>query len=129
LAIGYWLLANFAQNKAEANECYKQFIAQGKDQPPIWSSLRKQICLGDQQFIDNMQRLIDEGQQLSEIPSAQRKPTPDTLDYYLATSEDRNTAICKAYQSGGYTLKQLCDYFTLHCSTVSGIVNHNKSKT
>ena len=76
-----------------------------------------------------MQRLIDEDQELSEVPAAQRKPTPDTLDYYLATCEDRNSAIGKAYQSGGYTLKQLGDYFTLHYSTVSGIVNHHKSKT
>jgi putative transposase len=118
-----------AQNKTEAIERYKQFIAQGKGQPSLWSSLRKQIYLGDQQFIDNMQRLINEDQELSEIPSAQRKPTPDTLDSYLATSDDRNTAICKAYQSGGYTLKELGTYFTLHYSTVSGIVNHHKSKT
>jgi hypothetical protein len=68
-----------------------------------------------------MQHLIDKDQQLSEIPAAKRKPTPDTLDYYLATSEDRNTAICKAYQSRGYTLKELGDYFTVHYSTVSGI--------
>jgi putative transposase len=124
-----WLLANFAQNKAEAIARYKQFIAQGKGQPSLWSSLRKQIYLGDQKFIDNMQRLIDEDQELSEVPEAQRKPTPDTLDYYLATCEDRNSAICKAYQSGGYTLKQLGDYFNLHYSTVSGIVNYHKSKT
>jgi putative transposase len=68
-----------------------------------------------------MQHLIDKDQQLSEIPAAKRKPTPDTLDYYLANSEDRNTAICNAYQSGGYTLKQLANYFTLHYSTVSEI--------
>jgi putative transposase len=124
-----WLLANFAQNKAEAIERYKQFTAQGKGQTSIWSSLRKQIYLGDQQFIDNVQRLIDEGQELSEFPSAQRKPVHDTLDNYLASSQDRDTAICKAYQSGGYTLKGLGYYFTLHSSTVSGIVNHHKSKT
>jgi putative transposase len=75
-----------------------------------------------------MQHLINEDQELSEIPSVQRKPTPDTLDYYLATSEDRNTAICKAYQSGGYTLKELGDYFKLHYSTVSGIINNHKSR-
>jgi hypothetical protein len=76
-----------------------------------------------------MQRLIDAGQKLSEIPAARRNPAPNTLDYNLRTSEDRNTAIYKAYQSGRNTLKQLGDYFTLHYSTVSGIVNHHKSKT
>ena len=38
-----WLLAHFAQNKAEAIARYKQFIAQGKGHPSLWSSLRKQI--------------------------------------------------------------------------------------
>jgi hypothetical protein len=98
-----WRLTNFAQNKAEAIERYKQFIAQGKGQTSIWSSLRKQIYLGDQQFIDNMQRLIDEGHELSEFPSAQRKPVHETLDNYLASSQDCETAICKACLSGGYT--------------------------
>jgi len=124
-----WLLANFSKNKHEAIERYKQFVAQGTGGPSIWSSLHKQIYLGDQKFIDTLQSLIDEDQALSEIPSAQRKPTPDTLDHYLATSQDRNTAICKAYQSGGYTLKEIGDYFALHYSTVSGIVNDHKSKT
>jgi len=38
-------------------------------------------------------------------------------------------AIIEAYQSGGYTLKQIGGYFKLHYSTVSGIVRHHKSKT
>jgi len=37
--------------------------------------------------------------------------------------------IIEAYQSGGYTLKQIGDHFGLHYSTVSGIVRHHKSKT
>jgi len=51
------------------------------------------------------------------------------IDNYLASNQNHDTAICKAYQSGGYTLKELGDYFTLHYSTVSGIDNHHKSKT
>jgi hypothetical protein len=35
LPIGYWKLANFAQNKAEAIERYKQFIDQGKGKPSL----------------------------------------------------------------------------------------------
>jgi putative transposase len=67
-----------------------------------------------------MQRLIDEGQGLSEIPADRRNPAPNTLDHDLWTSEDRNKAIYKAYQSRRYTLKQLGDYFTLHYSAVAG---------
>jgi hypothetical protein len=76
-----------------------------------------------------MQRLIDKGQKLSEIPAARRNPAPNTLDYDLWTSEDRNTAIYKAYQSGRYTLKQIANYVGWHYLTVSGIINNHKSKT
>jgi putative transposase len=73
--------------------------------------------------------MISEQHALSEIPSAQRKPVPETLDHYFTTNQDRNEAICIAYQSGGYTLKEIGDHCALHYSTVSGIVNHHKSKT
>jgi len=38
----------------------------------------------------------------------------------------RNDAIISAYKSGGYTLKEVRDYFNLHYSTVSGIVKNHK---
>jgi putative transposase len=124
-----WLLANFSQNKPEAIERYKAFVAEGLGEPSIWSSLHKQIYLGNSAFVEEVQSLINENQPLSEIPSSQIKPVPDSLDNYRAKNQDRNTAICLAYQSGGYTLKEIATYFSLHYSTVSGIVKHHKSKT
>jgi len=49
--------------------------------------------------------------------------------YYETTFSDRDAAIVNAYQSGGYTLKAIGDYFDLHYSTVSGILKNHKSKT
>ena len=40
-----------------------------------------------------------------------------------------NRAIAKAYQSGGYTLREIATYFNLHYSTVSVIARNSKSKT
>jgi hypothetical protein len=34
----------------------------------------------------------------------------------------------QAYQSGGYTLKEIGQYYQLHYSTVSGIIRNHKSK-
>jgi hypothetical protein len=96
-----WLLANFSKNRAQAIERYKLFVAQGIGQPSLWSSLHKQVYLGSPEFSDNLQAKIDHEQDLSEIPSAQRRATPEPLDYYLATSSERNIAIRRAYQSGG----------------------------
>lgn len=76
-----------------------------------------------------MQMLIDKGKNLSEIPSPQARPQPKPLREYLNLEKDRNRAITRAYQSGGYTLKEIAGYFNLHYSTVSVIARNSKSKT
>ena len=124
-----WILSAFAKRKAVAIEKYKQFVAEGKGQPSPWALLRKQIYLGSEQFVEKMQSLVDGDKELSEIPSSQRRPTPKSLAGYESSNSDRNTAIIKAYKSGGYTLKDIGDYFGLHYSSVSGIIKNHKSKT
>ncbi|MCF7980719.1 MAG: transposase [Pseudomonadales bacterium] len=124
-----WILAAFGRRKATAIARYKKFVAEGKDQPSPWTQLRNQIYLGSQPFVEKMQRLIDGTMELSEIPSSQRRPIPRSLNDYELSSPDRNSAIINAYGSGGYTLKEIADYFGLHYSTVSGIIKHHKSKT
>jgi DNA-binding MarR family transcriptional regulator len=91
--------------------------------------LRNQVYLGSEEFIEKIQMHIDTDQQLSEIPAPQRRPVPRSLGYYKQYYRTRSVAIIEAYQSGGYTLKQIGDYFGLHYSTVSGIIRHHKSKT
>jgi len=73
--------------------------------------------------------LIERDKELSEVPTPQRRAKPKALEHYETVNPDRNTAISTAYRSGGYTLKQIGDYFGLHYSTVSGIVRDQKSKT
>ena len=124
-----WVLAAFAKRKSVAIEKYKQFVADGKGQPSPWEFLQKQIYLGTEQFVVNMQAMVDGEKELSEIPSSQRRPTPKSLAEYESLSNDRNTAIIRAYESGGYTLKEIGDYFGLHYSSVSGIIKNQKSKT
>jgi hypothetical protein len=85
--------------------------------------LRHQVYLGSEQFVERMQSCIDGDRVLSEVPASQRRPAPKTLEDYEASNQGRNTAITKAYQSGGYTLKEIGHHFGLHYSTVSGIIN------
>jgi len=123
-----WVLAAFGTKKIAAIKRYKQFIAEGKGQPAPWRLLRNQIFLGTQSFVERMQQLIDGDKELSEVPASQRRPIAKALDDYERSSQDRNTAISNAYRSGGYTLKEIGDYFGLHYSTVSGIIKSHKSK-
>ena len=122
-----WLLSAFGQRRKMAIARYKVFVSEGKRQPSPWRFLKGQVFLGSDHFIEEMQALIDEDKEMSEVPSSQRRPIPLDLSHYETSNADRNSAIKQAYQSGGYTLKQLGDYFGLHYSTVSGIINDHKS--
>ena len=124
-----WLLSAFGKNKTEAIRHYMKFVVDGMNRAPIWANLKQQIYLGDERFIDNVQSLIDSNKDLSEIPSAQARPPPKLINEYLCLEKNRNQAIARAYQSGGYTLKEIASYFNLHYSTVSVIVKNSKSKT
>jgi putative transposase len=124
-----WLLSAFAKRKSTAIERYKQFVAEGKGQVSPWVMLRNQIFLGNEDFVVQMQSLVDGEKELSEVPSSQMRPMPKALSHYEEQSQNRNSAIISAYRSGGYTLKEIGDYFGLHYSTVSGIITSHKSKT
>ena len=124
-----WLLSAFGKNNTEAIRHYMKFVVDGMNRAPIWVDLKQQIYLGDEHFIDNVQSLIDSNKDLSEIPSPQARPPPKLINEYLRREKNRNQAIARAYQSGGYTLKEIASYFNLHYSTVSVIVRNSKSKT
>jgi len=124
-----WIQSAFAKRKTIAIERYRKFIQEGKGQPSPWKHIRNQVYLGSDSFVEKMQSWLDGDQDLGEVRLAQRRPPPEPLSTYEATSQDRNTAIVKAYQSGGYTLKVIGEYFGLHYSTVSRIIKHHKSKT
>lgn len=127
---GCWpALAGFGRQKASAIEAYKQFIKEGKGQASAWAQLKNQIYLGDEDFVEKMQALIDGEKELSEIPSRQRRGVPKALEYYESMGENRDGGIARAYASGGYSMKAIGKHFGLHYSRVSRIVSGAKVKT
>jgi hypothetical protein len=107
---------------------YRTFVANGRNQPKPWKDLKNQIYLGDDNFVGEMQCKILPDTNLSEVPSSQKRQLAKPLTYYETKYKGRNTAISKAYDSGGYSLKEIGDYYNLHYSWASRIVKA-KSKT
>jgi hypothetical protein len=66
--------------------------------------------------------------ELSEIPKSQRKAKPETIEYYLKQAINRDDAILRAWNSGGYTQKNIADYFSIHYSSVSKIIKRQNSR-
>lgn len=107
-------------------QAYRKFVSEGKNQPSPWDNLNNQVYLGDHEFVEKMMSYIEQGKELSEIPSAQRRPTPGSLAYYAESGETRDEAIVRAYNSGGFSMKEIGDYFGLHYSRVSRILKKTK---
>ena len=117
-----WLLSTFGRRKREAVERYREFVALGKGQPAPWQHLKHQIYLGDKQFVERMQRKLSVDQSLQDIPALHKRPVPKPLADYARKHKTRDEAIQAAYRSGGYSQKQIADYFELHYSWVSKII-------
>lgn len=117
-----WILAAFGKRKSTAMEKYRQFVKAGKNQPSPWGQLKNQIFLGSEQYVKDIQDKIDADKDLSEIPKSQRRTKPKSLHYYAAQAANRNEAITQSYASGGYSMKEIGDYYGLHYSRVSRLL-------
>jgi hypothetical protein len=69
-----WILAGFAKTKNVAQQRYRDFVVAGKGQPSLWQQLKNQIYLGDDDFVNDMQRKLAPGQSLNDIPKNKSKP-------------------------------------------------------
>jgi hypothetical protein len=63
-----------------------------------------------------------DGTSRGEVPQTKRRSVPRSLPQYDRAHADRNEAIKAAYASGGYTMKEMGDYFGLHHSRVRKII-------
>ena len=117
-----WILGQFSKQRKRAIAQYIDFVRAGVGLPSVWGNLKNQIFLGSDTFIQKQQKLIDKKDTLDEVPRLQRRKLPKSLDYYDKKYKDQKKAICAAYLSGGYTLKELGEYFNKHYSTISRIV-------
>lgn len=124
-----WVLSAFSASRGPAIAAYAVFVDAGMKAAGPWAELRNQIYLGDEHFVArHLSDLQDQERDLSEIPLPQRRALPRTLPEYAASYPDRDEALCQAYSGGGYSLKEIGDYFGLHYSRVSRIVATARAK-
>jgi REP element-mobilizing transposase RayT len=124
-----WILAAFGKRKLSAQKKYEEYVRQGKGQPSPWEKLRNQVFLGSEAYVNDLQKKIQADKDLSEIPKSQRRKKPKTISVYDKQSKTRDEAIRIAYASGGYSMKAIGGYFSLHYSTVSRIISQVNNKT
>lgn len=114
-----WLLSQLAGDRQRARAVYKDFVREGRGMGSPWNQLRQQIYLGLERFVEEMQRRLEPGRDLSEVPGTQRRHPPKPLASYASTYSERHEAMVQAYRSGAYSQAEIARHFGVHYSTVS----------
>ena len=117
-----WILAGFGKQRARAQELYRDFVQQGRNQPSPWQQLKNQIYLGSDAFVEDMQCKMDSKQPLVGIPKVQKLAPMKPLEHYRERYPVRNEAMARAYLDGHYSLQAVGEYFGVSYGTVSRAV-------
>ena len=117
------LLAQFAQERSTAQTRYAQFVAEGVNAPSPWRSLTGQVFLGDEAFVERVQK-NGAKPQLSDvqIPIAHRRAPAKPLSEIEKNASSRNDAIKAAHATGAYSYQQIAEHFGIHFTTVGRVV-------
>lgn len=115
----------FFKKRQLAIKAYRKFVTKGRGQPKPWETLRNQIYLGDDAFIEQSKQKIPQSASESEIPHIQSKSRPKAkpIKEYGTLTNTRNDGIVAAFASGGYTMKEIGKHFEIHYTTVSRIIS------
>jgi putative transposase len=120
------LLSAFARTRAEARRRYMQFVAAGGGSAPIWQHLNRQVYLGGDAFVQRMQDKAGELDAI-DVPRAQRRPPPPSLEVIAAAHSDRNAAMLAAHRTGEYSYAEIARHFGVHFTTVGRLVRASAS--
>ncbi len=113
----------FSRDFSADSEKFDEFLEQNRLQDVI-SETRKQIYLGDDEFIENVQKKSVKNSQTKEIPKRQiTKPVSSVLNGFIEDGCERTEAIAKTYLTGDYTLREVAESVSTHYSVVSKIVS------
>ena len=101
---------------------YQNFVREGIGFPPVWEALKRQVFLGDEQFLDKVIETVDSSREFSEVPRMQRRKQAKSLSGYEEHFSLCDDTIVNAYVSGDYLMKVIADWFKVHYSTVSRVI-------
>ena len=122
-----WVLAQCGRDRAEAQQHYRRFVADGVAHPSPWQALHGQILLGHATFVEAMRPRLQAARTLPDVPRVQRyadRPALETLfrDHQAMTKPERNRRIALAHCDYGYALSAIGRALGLHYTTVSKVV-------
>jgi REP element-mobilizing transposase RayT len=126
-----WVLGQFHKNRNQAQKEYRRFVIAAKGKERIWSEIRAQSILGEDEFTENLIKYAKGFEDIKEIPRNQRyfnRPTLHTLltEKIMNNRKKKIDMVVRAVEKHGYSQKEIADYLGVHYSAISRMVNCQK---
>ena len=122
-----WVLGQFSTNRKKAQNKYRQFVQQGIGKESIWTDLKAQAILGEDNFADEFIDYLKKHKDITDIPKSQRYLNRPLIEKIF--SEDitgdkrkRDKKIVEATGKYGYTQREVADNLKMHFTSVSRII-------
>jgi len=97
-------------------------VMDGVAAEPVWRALRQQIYLGDDAFVERARQRLRVQGDASSIPRVQRHAPAPSIEATARKYPDREEAITELYATGGYSYREIAEYFGIHLATVGKIM-------
>ncbi len=119
-----WVLGQFSRKRDKAEKEYRQFVQWGIGKKTIWTEVRGQALLGEDDFVDKLTDYLKKHKDIPEIPRSQRYSTRPSLAVLLPDSVMNNhrklmKKVSEAVEKYGYHQSELARHVAVHYSTIS----------
>jgi putative transposase len=122
-----WVLGQFSGKRGKAEQEYRQFVKKGIGKQSVWTDVRGQAILGEEDFADRFVDHLRKHREIPEITRSQKylkRPALEKLfpEVILRTKLKRDRRIADAVERHGYLQREIADHLGLNYATVSRLV-------
>ena len=126
-----WVLGQFSGKRGKAEKEYRQFVEWGIGKTTIWTEVRGQAILGEDDFVDGLVDHLRKHKEVPEITRSQRyvnRPGLEKLfpEHIQRNKRKRDLRIADAVTKHGYRQREIADHLGLNYATVSRLLRDNE---
>jgi putative transposase len=118
-----WIRSQFGSNDSQACQGYKKFVFRGITAEYPVEALSGQVLPGSRRFVRSIAGHVKQKSDDKEIPRNQRIFAGDELEEIFQKGarqgDSPDAIIYQAYAEGGYSMREIGDYLSLHYSSIS----------
>lgn len=117
-----FILDSFDKNRKIAKKNYEQFVLEGIGREPVWKYLRKEMILGNDDFVRSLLNKVSVGIRRRLLAGLKRSGRPTLEDLFSRYGLDSKIAITKAIRTHLYTQAEVASFLGVSRSYINKLV-------